>query len=101
MARMGFMVGRCINAEAVKTLVDLGYVSEQTTRDRYAALRKHGIARSNFSVEGFNRLLMKLPPRKADAALKAFPIVAGETYFQCTHHWRGLDDGEMVARVPH
>lgn len=99
MSKFGLMVDRRINPRAIPILVDLGYVDDKAARDRGDAMIAAGIAGRNFSIEGNRRLLVKVPPRKADV-LKSFPIVAGETYFMATHHWRGLRDGEKVARVP-
>lgn len=83
-----------------RTLVDLGYVKDKDARDRGDKLIAAGIARRNFSIEGFGRLLVTLPPKKADAILKQFPnIVLGTTYFQTTHHWRGLANSEKRARA--
>lgn len=71
-------------------IVDLGYVDDAETRAHGDALMASGIGRCNFSIEGFGRLLVKIPPRKLAAVLAEFPIDEGETYWRTTHHWRGL-----------
>lgn len=68
-------------------LVDLGYIKNQLTCEHADALRAFGIGRRNFSVEGYGRLLVKIPIRKAAAVLAAFPIVEDGRYWQTTHHW--------------
>lgn len=100
MSRLGLMVDRCIAPDSVPILVDLGNVNDQATRDRADAISAAGISRKNFSCEGNARLLLKLPPKKADVIFGAFPIVLGSTYWQTTHHWRGIKSGERIARVP-
>ena len=101
MSQFGLMVDRCIAPDKIPVLVDLGYVNDKPTRDRGDALMKAGVSRRNFSIEGHGRLLVKFPPKKADALLGQFrAIVPGSTYFQTTHHWRGLADGERTAAVP-
>lgn len=101
MSRMGLMVDRCISPASIPVLIDLGPLNEKPSRDRADALMAAGIGRSNFSIEGFGRLLVKLPKLKIEATFKAFPmIVPGSTYFQTTHHWRGLATGEKIAEVP-
>lgn len=89
MSALGFMVDRHIDPASMPVLIDLGYVAEKPTRDRADKLTGAGLSSRNFSIEGFGRLLVKLPPKKAAAILKSFPeIVVGSTYFQTTHHWQ-------------
>lgn len=84
------MNARCINPASVPVLVDLGYLDDRKARECADRLMAAGIARRNFSIEGFRRLLVKLPPKKAPNIIKRFRFVAGETYFTCTHSRRGL-----------
>ncbi len=100
MSKFGLMVDRCINPESIPVLVDLGSVDEKVSRDRADALMASGVGRGNLSIEGFRRLLVKLPAKKVQDILASFPIVAGSTYWQTTHHWRGLADGEKIGRIP-
>lgn len=100
MSQFGLMVDRCMNPDSIPILVDLGSVDEKAARDRADALMASGVGRGNLSIEGFRRLLVKLPPKKAESILARFPIVAGSTYWQTTHHWRGLADGEKIGRIP-
>lgn len=82
-----FMVSRCVDPSSVPVLVDMGSVDDQRARDNADALIAAGVSRKNISIEGNRRLLVKLPPKKAAGILSRFPIVAGATYWQCTHHW--------------
>lgn len=100
MSRFGLMVERAMNPLSIPVLVDLGYLDEKASRDRADALMAGGLSRRNLSIEGNRRILMKVPPKKAEAIFKRFPIVSGETYWQVTHHWRGLGKGEKLARIP-
>lgn len=81
-------------------ILDLGYVSDEATRNRGDALVAFGLSRKRFSIEGNSRLMVELPPRNAIAVLAAFPIAKGSTYWRSTHHWQGLAKGESVAAVP-
>jgi hypothetical protein len=88
MSKLGLMVERCVDPVSMPVLVDLGYVKENVSRDRADKLIAAGVAPRNFSIEGFGRLLVKLPPRKANAIFAKFrQIVPGSTYWQTTHHW--------------
>lgn len=100
MSQFGLMVDRHMNPDSIPVLVDLGSVDQKASRDRADALIASGISRTNLSIEGFRRLLVKIPPRKIKKILEHFPIVEGATYWQTTHHWRGLADGESIARIP-
>ena len=100
MGQFGLMVQRAMRPDSIPILVDLGYVDDKATRDRADALMAAGISRFNLSIEGSRRLLIKLPTRKAGGIFGKFPIIAGETYWQTTHHWRGLGDNETMARIP-
>jgi hypothetical protein len=84
---MSLMLQRCIDPASVPVLVDLGSVDDRRSRDNAVTLIAAGVSRKNISIEGHRRLLIKLPPRKAAALLAQFPIVAGVTYWKCTHHW--------------
>jgi hypothetical protein len=90
MGRMGLMAARCIDPASVPVLVDLGYVNDKPTRDCADRLIAAGLAKSNFSIEGFNRLLVKLPAKKSADFIRRFRFVEGSTYFQCTHHRAAL-----------
>ncbi len=99
MSKFGFMIDRCMAPESIPILVDLGYDGPEAV-ERWKALRAAGIGYRNFSCEGSQRLLMRLPPKKAAVILGEFPIVEGVTYWQTTHHWRGLAQGEETAPIP-
>jgi hypothetical protein len=86
MSQLGLMVGRAIDPAGTPILIDLGRVDDQRTRDAADKIRAAGVGRKNFSIEGAGRLLVKLPLAKAKL-LDVFPINAGATYWQCTHHW--------------
>lgn len=73
------------SAEAV-LIADLGYWNEEGA-SRYKVLREFGISRRRFSREGFDRLLMEIPPTKLGRLLKQFPIVEGGSYWRTTHRW--------------
>ncbi|EYR81789.1 hypothetical protein [Shinella sp. DD12] len=68
-------------------IVDLGYLENQDARDHADALMAHGIAKSRFSIEGHNRLMVEIPQSKVPGVMEAFPIKEGSTYFGTTHHW--------------
>ena len=92
MTKLGLMVDRCINQTSVPVLVDLGYVKDAGTKRLARRLMEYGVGRKNFSVEGFGRLLVKLPRATAAKTLDRFKrsIVAGACYWQTTHHRKGL-----------
>jgi len=90
MGQLGLMTERCIAPEKVPVLVDLGSVNDKAARDCADRVMAAGVAKSNFSIEGFNRLLLKLPKSKAAAIIRRFRFKEGCTYFQCTHHRTGL-----------
>lgn len=68
-------------------VVDLGYLEDPNSRDHADALMAHGIAKSRFSIEGYNRLMVEIPKSKVAGVMEAFPIKEGSTYFGTTHHW--------------
>lgn len=75
-------------------IVDLGYLENQNARDHADALMAHGIAKSRFSIEGHNRLMVEIPKSKVAGVMEAFPIKEGSTYFGTTHHW---DEGDPTG----
>lgn len=84
---LGFMVEKAIGMNN-DMLVDLGVISEKETQERHQSLINHGIGKKNFCIEGYNRLLMRVPKSKAKNILEAFPMIKeGSTYWQTTHHW--------------
>lgn len=88
-----FMIENAIrraSGDPEEFVVDLGYVREQGD-ERGKALRDFGIGLDNFSVEGFGRLLVRIPPRKQAAVLERFPIRAPGRYYGTTHAWREPD----------
>lgn len=90
-----------LEGKVVPIIVDLGYLTRGSAIDTSAradALIAAGLGKRHFQVTGFHRLMVELPPKKAAAIIKEFPIVEGETYFRATHHWRGLKKGERKAR---
>ena len=86
------MLQRAMGKEML--LVDLGPIRSEATDGRVDAVQHLGVGRGNFRVEMAQRLLVRLPPRKAARALATLPIVEGRTYWQTTHHWWGLGQGE-------
>lgn len=85
MSRMGLMVDRCIEPDRIPVLVDLGPVNDKASRDCADRLMAQGTSRKRFSIEGFGRLLVKLPAAKSATIIKRFRFVEGQTYFMCTH----------------
>jgi hypothetical protein len=76
------------DGEPPMVLIDLGYVNDQAARDRADRLLAAGIGKRNLSLEGFNRLFIRIPPSKVAAILAAFPeIKKGTSYWQSTHNW--------------
>lgn len=89
---MSFMLQNCyaeIDGKPRQPLCDLGYTKD--AESKFTALREFGISIKNFRREGFDRLLVRIPPTKLAAVMKAFPIVEGKTYFQCTHYWKEVE----------
>jgi hypothetical protein len=70
-------------------LVDCGYVTEKKARDRADRLMKH-VGRKNVQVVGGPlRVVVRVPPAKLAAVMKALPIKeGGATYCWCTHSWK-------------
>lgn len=90
MSRMGLMVDRRMNPASIPVLVDLGSLNDKASRDCADRMMAAGVSKKNFSVEGFNRLLVKLPPKIAPAIIKRFRIKEGAAYWQCTHSRNNL-----------
>lgn len=78
------------------TIVDLGYIKDDATKERFETLVAAGCPKRHFRIEGYGRLLMYVPPTKLGKLLSAFPIDEGKTYFRTTHHWRGLLDAGTI-----
>lgn len=72
--------------EPEECVVDLGYLAEADARGEQ--LHRFGIGLKNFSVEGFGRLLVRIPPSKVSAVLERFPVTGPGDYFGATHTWR-------------
>lgn len=85
--------------ERVPIIVDLGYLDDAAVV-RAEAIIAAGVSKRNFRVEGFRRLMVELPPTKAARVLRDLPIVAGETYWRSTHHWRGLEGRDADHHSP-
>ena len=83
---LGFMVEKRIGLNN-QMLVDIGDITDKKVQERHQQLLEFGIGRKNFMIEGFNRLLMRVPKSKEKAILDQFPIKGGSTYWQTTHHW--------------
>lgn len=89
---MGYLVENAMkktNDEALKIIVDLGYVKD--AEEKFNALREYGIGKKNFSVECFSRLVMRCPKSKLKGIMEKFPIVEGGHYWQTTHSWADFD----------
>ncbi len=71
-------------------LVDCGSWTDPTTQQRFRDLRTH-VALANCQRVGNDRLVVRLPPKKAAAVLAAMPeIQAGaQGYCWCTHGFAG------------
>lgn len=91
---MASLMMKSVLSDAPMPLIDLGYATEDATKERYDALRVWGIPRSRFSIEGNGRLLLEPAKTKLGALLAAFPILRGTTYWRTTHHWQGLDPAD-------
>lgn len=83
---LGFMVEKRIGLNT-QMLVDLGYISDKKTQEHHKELLEFGIGSKNFNLEGFSRLLMRVPKSKEKILLEKFPIKEGSIYWQTTHHW--------------
>jgi len=90
MSRFGLMVDRHMAPDKIPVLVDLGSVEDKKSRDCADRLMAAGVSRKNFSIEGNRRLLVRLPPLKSIDLIRRFRFETGGTYWQCTHHRRGL-----------
>jgi hypothetical protein len=85
-------------ADGKLVVVDLGYAKDATSQEAFDALRAAGLARRNFSWVGYgDRLFANIPSRKVGTLLSKLPIVSGSTYWQSTHHWRGLACGDLPS----
>jgi hypothetical protein len=75
---------------AKHTLVDLGYVTDKSARDRADRLREH-LGHRNFQLVGSNRLVVRVPADKVPAIMKRFrairPAAERPGYCWCTHTW--------------
>jgi len=80
-------------------LVDCGHWPNHETHQRFIALREH-VALANFQRVGNDRLVVRLPPKKAAAVLAAIPAIkAGVAgYCWCTHGFAPNGSGNGPAR---
>ena len=88
------MLARALSLASVPVLVDLGYLNDKASRDAADRLLAAGLSVRNLSIEGHNRLLAKLPPKKATALIERCELLEGGRYWQTTHRRKGLDAGE-------
>ena len=67
-------------------LVDCGSWPDAVTQQRFVELRSH-VALANFQRVGNDRLVVRLPPKKASSVLSAMPEIqeGAEGYCWCTH----------------
>ena len=88
MSRMLEQIYREQAGEPSMVLIDIGNVNDQAARDRADKVIAAGVGKKNLSIEGFNRIFIRIPPKKVAAILAAFPqIEQGSTYYQSTHNW--------------
>lgn len=69
-------------------LIDLGYTSEPGAREGFEALRAVFGLR-NFERVGHDRLIARVPPRKAGAFARFPQVVKADSgaYCWCSHRW--------------
>lgn len=76
------------------TLVDMGYLDKQETRDNadklLDAIKAAGHKSRCAEIVGHNRVVVRIPPKVKDAVLASCPeVVEGAGgYCWCTHGWR-------------
>lgn len=70
--------------EKPHVLVDCGYVNHQKARDNADLLLKH-VGKKNLSIEGFGRILIRIPPKKIDILKEFQEITEGPGYSWTTH----------------
>ena len=88
MSRMLEQIHRAHAGEPPMMLIDLGCVNDQAARDRADRIRATGLGKKNISLEGYDRIFVRIPPKKVVAILAAFPAIKeGATYYQSTHNW--------------
>lgn len=72
------------------TLIDLGYLDDHATQKRCEKLLEL-VSKKNFSVVGFNRLLVRIPKTKVGNVLDKIPAIKTSEeapgYCWCTHTW--------------
>jgi hypothetical protein len=68
-------------------IIDLGYINDDSTSERYHKLLAFGIGQKNFNVFFTGRLVCRPPKSKVEKVMSAFPIKEGGSYWQTTHNW--------------
>ena len=83
-----------LDVEAVKdkdvVIIDCGYVTSQTARDRADAIFALGVGRSNMvwgPSTGDPRIHINIPKRKVEKVMAALPISDKKTWFGATHSY--------------
>lgn len=72
------------------TIVDCGYLNEQSARDNCDRLRGL-VGRRNVEIVGFNRILVRIPPGKVARLSEITDIVSGGGYCWTTHRFLSVD----------
>ncbi len=96
---MGFWTENAMEHDTHK-LVDCGYVKHPLTREHADKLLTM-VGRRNVEIVYCGRVLVRIPPRKLDKVLAAFPdIEQRQTYAWCTHCWpfEGFSSLEYALR---
>jgi hypothetical protein len=71
-------------------IIDLGYLTEESSRDRADKLFALGIGKKNLiwgPSTGDPRIHMNIPKTKREAVLATFTVSNKKTWFGATHSW--------------
>ena len=71
-------------------IIDLGYINNQSARDRADALFAFGIGKRNIiwgPTTGEPRIHINIPKQKQTAVLQKFPVIKKKTWFGANYSW--------------
>ena len=80
------------------TIVDCGYPTSPRARARADRLLRH-VSKRNLCWGHCSRILIRIPPAKVKAILRAFPSIKEDSsYYACTHSYLGTGSTADVGR---
>ena len=80
-------------------IIDIGYVTDQSARDRADELFALGIGKRNLisaPSTGDPRIHMHIPKSKKDKVFSALPISDKKTWFGATHSYHSKEAGAVA-----